>query len=135
MAKFGTVGLAKAKRHMTDLAALLKQRGIPMTIVVYPWPYQLQWDERHSLQSTTWRDWAKEQHVPFVDLSDAFFAEVDSTSVDAVVKRDFLAGDVHWSAQGHGVVERQFVSSYCDLHSDTASVRPPLATAICGARR
>jgi hypothetical protein len=134
MAKFGSAGLANAKKHMSDLAALLKKRGIPMTVVVYPWPHQLAWNERQSLQSTTWRDWAHDQNVGFIDLSPTFFAQVDSTSLGAVIRRDFLAGDVHWSSEGHGVVERQFVLSYCDLHADSASVRPPLATAICGAR-
>lgn len=133
MDKFGRAGLAKARQHMTELATLLKQRGIPMTVVIYPWPYQLQWNDRHSIQSTFWRDWAREQQVGFVDLFPPFFAQVDSTSVDVVTKRFFLDGDVHWSTRGHGFVEQHFVQSYCGEHVRAPSGPPPLATAICRA--
>ena len=133
MDAYGNAGLALAKTHMTELATLLKQRGIPMTVVVYPWSYQLAWNDRHSLQSTVWSNWAREQQVDFVDLFPAFFAQVDSTSLGSVTSRFDLPGDIHWSAGGHAFVEQQLVHSYCGMHARPESGRPPLATAICDA--
>ena len=133
MARYGNAGLSHATTHMSQLAALLSGRNIPLTIVVYPWSYQLEWNDRHSLQSTTWSGWARERHVGFIDLFPAFFAQVDSTSLGSVASRFDLAGDVHWSAGGHAFVEQQFVRSYCGMHSGREAGRPPLATAICDA--
>ena len=136
MSRYGRLGLSRAQVHMSQLAALLKQHGIPLTVVVYPWPYQLQWNDRHSLQSTTWRDWAGEQQVTFVDLFPAFFAQVDSSSLGAVTKRYFLEGDVHWNARGNAFVAEKVVESYCREQRDSSPLaRPPLATAICVAAR
>ena len=135
MDKFGRTGLARGTAHMSQLAAVLRQRGIPMTVVVYPWPYQLQWNDRHSIQSSTWRAWAEAQQVGFVDLFPAFFAQVDSTSVDSVTKRYFMDGDVHWSARGHALVAREFVASYCATQIRMTTVRTPLAQAVCTGTR
>ena len=135
MNKFGRTGLARGAAHMSQLAALLRQRGIPMTVVVYPWIYQLQWNDRHSIQSSTWRAWAEGQQVGFVDLFPAFFSQVDSTSVDAVTTRLFLNGDVHWNVRGHDFVAQQFAASYCAAHGNQPTVRTPLALAICAVSR
>lgn len=130
MASYGTAGLAAARTHMSLLASYLRDKNIPLTIVVYPWPEQLRWGDRNSLQVSVWRDWAANERVGFVELFAPFFAAADSTSVNFVVDRYFLRGDVHWNATGHWLVARTFTNSYCLLPASGVTQRP-LALALC----
>lgn len=92
-------GIARARQNMQELADLLRQRSIPLTIVVYPWPLQLELDDRASRQERIWRDFCSDNCKAFVDLFPAFFAEKDAH--DDWRRRLFIAGDVHPSNAGN----------------------------------
>ncbi len=49
-------GIARALNNMQKLADLLAERGIPLTLVVYPWPQQIFYDDRESHQIAIWRE-------------------------------------------------------------------------------
>jgi hypothetical protein len=49
-------GAARSLEHMQALADLLKRSGIPLTIVVYPWPVQLALPDRDNRQVSLWRN-------------------------------------------------------------------------------
>ena len=104
MNNFGRLGLERADAHMSGLAALLRARGIPVTLVVYPWPQHLLWNDRSSLQVRYWRQWAGRERVAFIELFTPFFAEVDAVGAKAAISRYFIEGDMHWNAAGHGLV-------------------------------
>jgi lysophospholipase L1-like esterase len=89
---------------MTRLAALLRARGIPLTIVVYPWPHQLIWEDRSSVQVTYWRDWAAREQTGFIELFTTFFAEADAMGTSEALARYFIEDDIHWTADGHRLV-------------------------------
>lgn len=113
MDRFGQDGLGRADEHMTRLAALLRAHRIPLTVAVYPWPHQIRWDDRSSVQVRHWSRWAEREEVRFIDLFVPFFAEVDLLGTTETIGRNFLSGDVHWAASGHRLVAetvvRQFV--------------------------
>ena len=67
MDRYGRDGLRRADEQMTRLAALLRARGIPLMIVVYPWPQQSLWNDRSSLQVSYWRRWAERERVGFIE--------------------------------------------------------------------
>ena len=104
MRRYGRDGLSRASEHMTRLAELLRRRGIPLTVAVYPWPQQLLWDDRDSLQVRHWREWAAREGAGFIDLFETFFDAVDAQGRDDVIRQYFIAGDTHWSAPGHRLV-------------------------------
>lgn len=115
MRRYGRDGLARADEHMTRLAGLLRLRGIALTVVVYPWPQQLQWNDRVSRQAGYWRAWAAREQAGFIDLFEVFFNEVDALGTAETIRRHFIPGDMHWNASGHrlvaGVVERHLASA------------------------
>ena len=129
---YGDSGLAAAQKHMSMLAAFLRSRDIPLTIVVYPWKYQLAWNDRHSLQSATWRRWAANERTRFIDLFPPFFALADSGGFAFATGALTIPGDVHWNARGHAFVEQEFRQRYC-----ASGVTPgaALARGICAAAR
>ena len=134
MGVYGTVGIARAREHMSRLAALLRTKRIPLAVVVYPWPHQLARNDRRSLQSSIWRGWAAEEGVRFVDLFPAFFAAVDSSSAAKVTDRYFMPGDVHWNERGGAFAEQQFLREYCRAAPiDTNRTRTALSP-LCAAR-
>ena len=98
---YGKAGLREARRHMDGLLTLLRERGIPLTLVVYPWPEQIANDTLDSRQVRYWSEWAKEAQVDWLDLFPTFMA---GDSPEESITRYFVPGDVHFSAEGHRLV-------------------------------
>jgi lysophospholipase L1-like esterase len=98
-------GIARSLQNMRKLADLLKQRGIALTIAVYPWAPQLAHDDRDSRQVAIWRDFCAENCKGFIDLFPAFFAEKDAH--EGWYGRLFIAGDIHFSAAGNRLIFRE----------------------------
>jgi len=88
----------------STFAGLLRRRGIPLTVVVYPWPQQRQWNDRNSLQVRYWREWANRERVEFIKLFGAFFEAVDRLGTAEAIAQHFISGDMHWNASGHRLV-------------------------------
>ena len=95
-------GIARARNNMLALADMLAARHIPLTVVVYPWPPQLDLNDRNSRQSTIWRDFCKTNCRQFIDLFPPFFAFKDAHP--DWYERLFVEGDVHYSAEGNRLV-------------------------------
>jgi lysophospholipase L1-like esterase len=92
-------GIVRSRQNMGKLADLLAQRGIPLTIVVYPWPTYLARNLRENAQVQIWREFCQDRCKAFIDLFPAFFAE--KASHDDWYERLFISGDVHFSAEGN----------------------------------
>jgi hypothetical protein len=94
-------GLRRGGEHMDVLLERLREREIPLSIAVHPWPDQIRRSERESPQLEHWRAWAKERGVGFVDLYAPFMRE---SATESFIAEHFIAGDVHWSHKGHVIV-------------------------------
>jgi lysophospholipase L1-like esterase len=98
-------GIKRSIQNMQKLADLLAQHHIPLTIVVYPWPTQLTFNDRDSRQVKIWRDFCAKNCKAFIDLFPAFFAIKDADK--DWYKRLFIPGDYHFSADGNAVFYRE----------------------------
>lgn len=94
-------GLTSCELHLSALRALCHARGLELTLVVYPAPAQLQARERDSPHVRRWREWCAREQVGFVDLFPAF---LDAGAPADIYRALFIAGDVHWNAEGHRLV-------------------------------
>lgn len=99
--EWGERGLGLAKASMAKLTALCQRHGISVTLVVYPWPAQIEQRDLECRQVTAWRAFAQEQGVAFLDLFPLF---INGVPAEDVVAAHFIAGDCHWNAAGHAVV-------------------------------
>jgi hypothetical protein len=95
-------GIVRSVKNMQALADLLRQKGIPLTIVVYPWPVQLALNDRASRQVSLWRKFCATSCKAFIDTSPAFFAEARAHA--DWYERLFIKGDNHYSAGGHRIM-------------------------------
>src|SRR5205823_580784 len=71
-------GISRALQNMQKLADLLAAHGIPLTVVVYPWPNLLFYEDHDSRQISIWRAFCIEHCRAFINLFPAFFAEKDA---------------------------------------------------------
>ncbi len=92
-------GIARARSNMQRLADLLLAHRIPLTVVVYPWPLQLELNDRTSRQSAIWREFCAKNCKSFIDLFPLFFAFKDAHA--DWYERLFIQGDFHYSAEGN----------------------------------
>jgi hypothetical protein len=92
-------GIARSLENMGKLSDLLASRGIPLTIVVYPWAQQIAQDDRDSRQEKLWRDFCPGRCKAFIDLFPVFFAAADQDK--DWYEHLYILGDDHYSAAGN----------------------------------
>ena len=109
MREYGQEGLDLASRHMDELLATLRRHDVSLTLAVYPWPDQVLIGDLDSAQARYWRGWTSARGVGFIDYFPAF---VDRARPREAVRRYFIPGDIHWSAEGHRAVAEGFLASY-----------------------
>jgi hypothetical protein len=68
-------GLRRGSEQMDALLLLLRERGIPLTVAVHPWPDQIRRAGSDARQVSHWRSWTAEHGVDFIDLFAAFMRE------------------------------------------------------------
>jgi hypothetical protein len=106
--RWGQRGLELGASNLERLVELCRARGIDVTLVVYPWPAQIQRREIDSLQARFWRSFAEAHRVRFVNLFPSFVPDRPD-QVPEVLRRYFIAGDVHWNEAGHALVSEQLL--------------------------
>lgn len=93
-------GIRRSRMNMEALAALLREHDIALSVAVYPWPFQLIYNDRNSRQIELWRDFcAKQGCKRFIDLFPVVFAERDARG--DWYERNFIPGDIHYSVEGN----------------------------------
>jgi hypothetical protein len=94
--------IERSIENMGKLSDLLASRGIPLTIVVYPWAQQIAQNDRDSRQVRIWRDFCKTRCKAFIDLFPAYFAIADRDK--NWYEQYFIIGDDHYSVAGNRVL-------------------------------
>ena len=94
-------GLARTKSEMTLLAQELKKLGVPLTLVVYPWPQQVKAGTRPSRCEREWSRWAQENNAQFISLFPVF---VNQEPAEQVIRKCYWKNDAHWNEEGHRLV-------------------------------
>ena len=100
-------GIAKEKRKMDLLWQELAKRNIPISVVVYPWPATLIYDNLDSREVRIWRDWCGGKCKRFITAFPEFFAVKEQCPKSAPgcwYLEDYVFGDIHLSAEGNAIV-------------------------------
>jgi hypothetical protein len=114
---YGRLGLSRARANMDRLVAVARRQGIPVVVVVYPWPDQIAERDLNSLQVSFWTAWARDRGVTLIDLFPAFVGGEDPL---ATIRQNFMAYDYHWNAAGHRIVAEGILKSGSLPLSDAA---------------
>lgn len=104
-------GINKERLYMDRFNTLLQSRGIKLSVAVYPWPDQLDFDSERSRQVTIWEDWCKQNRCAhFINHFPDFF-EFKSQHADWR-QNLFFEGDVHYSERGNALVAGRLISTF-----------------------
>jgi len=98
-------GIAKLQKTLSELAGYLREKGIPMTLVVYPWQNYPRPAQGETRMQSIWKAWAAREKVDYLDLFPVF-AGCDPIS------DWFIAGDCHWNARGHALVAKTLMENW-----------------------
>jgi hypothetical protein len=109
--EFGKLGVEYNIKHMDMLHAMLKERNIPLTVVVYPWPTQIFHKDLNSRHATTWKTWTDRKQVQFINLFPDFVTDDDKTNTETIL-RYFFMHDYHWNALGSKKIADAFTDRF-----------------------
>jgi hypothetical protein len=107
-------GIAKERAKMALLWQELAKRGIPLSVVVYPWPAQVINDTSDSRQVRVWREWCGGRCKRFVSLFPAFLAVREAcpkSEPGCWYLSQFTFGDVHYNSGGNALVANAVIES------------------------
>jgi lysophospholipase L1-like esterase len=102
-----SAGIEKLKKNIGDLADFLRVRNIPMTLVIYPWPYHVERKVQESSVERIWAPWCKARGIIFMDLFPEFISAANGQEARQLY---YLQGDCHWNAAGHAKVAAALLS-------------------------
>ncbi len=107
-------GIAKEKAKMTLLWQELKERNIPLSIVIYPHLGQIAHDTADSAQVQIWREWCEGKCKRFINVLPAFFAVKDQcprSEPGCWYPKLFVIRDIHYTAAGNSLVADEVIKS------------------------
>ena len=107
-------GLNKSLKVMTELSTLLKNRGITLSIGVYPWPAQILYDTKDSKQVSIWQEFCKTNCHNFYNSFESFFILKKQLGPDRLITDYFLTNDVHHNQKGAEIIAKDFLSKQSD---------------------
>jgi lysophospholipase L1-like esterase len=93
-------GLDIVSANLDKAVSLCREWACEFTLVVYPWPAQVDAGDRDSIQVSFWRKWASERGVGFINAFEPFFNEPKQDAL----RKYFITGDIHFTAAGHRLV-------------------------------
>lgn len=104
--EYAEKGMEIADREMTKLNDFLSERGIGLTIAVYPLPDQIVQKDLDSKHVRFWRDWSARNKVKFINLFPAF---IDGRDPKEVHREYFIPYNFHFNERGHELIARKFI--------------------------
>jgi len=120
---YGKKGLGRMKKYMDKLDDLLKKNNIKLTVAVYPWPQQIQYDTVNSRQVTFWEKWCKQHQAQFLNYFPSFLTGQTKQEKEEIIDRYFIKKDVHWNEQGHQKIAEEFLERYSANEFDTSTAK------------
>jgi len=97
---------------MTQLYNLLNEKGIDMSVAIYPWPQQLQNDSVNSIHVKYWENFCKNKCKNFINFFPVFFNEMGETSFLNVYKKYYFWNDVHFNKKGHQLIADYLIKQF-----------------------
>jgi len=94
---------------MSKLHRLLDERDISLTIVVYPWPQQLENDVEDSKHVLMWREFCKEKCSNFINLFPLFFESKRKNGYLKTYKKYYWWNDIHFNKEGNKVMASELM--------------------------
>ena len=93
--------LALGQQNIASLNDFCKSRGISLSLSVHPWQDQILKGDTSNIFVESWRDFAHENEIRFVNLYPVF---IDHTNPVVTASQCYIPHDNHWNERGHARV-------------------------------
>ena len=97
---------------MSELYKLLEENNIKLSLAVYPWPQQLEFDNVNSKHVEMWENFCEKKCAKFINFFPFFFQEKVKTSYLDVFKKYYFWNDVHFNAEGNRVIAEKLIKEF-----------------------
>ena len=97
---------------MTELHKLLQKNDIRLSLAVYPWPQQLEFDNVNSIHVKMWENFCKKKCYKFINFFPFFFEEKKKTSFLDVYKKYYFWNDVHFNDEGNRIIAEKLLREF-----------------------
>ena len=97
---------------MNKLYELLEKNNIKLSLAVYPWPQQLEFNDENSKHVKMWENFCKKKCTKFINFFPFFFEEKRKTSYIDVFKKYYFWNDVHFNAEGNKVIAERLIKEF-----------------------
>ena len=101
-------GIKKSLNVMDELYKLLKKNGISLSVGIYPWPGQIFYDSKDSLQVKIWENFCQLRCKGFYNNFPVFFDSVDKLGKIETYYKYFIYRDVHFNRNGNELIAENF---------------------------
>lgn len=109
----GELGKKRMIKYMGKLKTLCDQNGILLTVVIYPWPSQIWYEDLNSRHVKIWYDWCTEKDVKLINLF-PFFIKPDASESERLqsMNKYYVPYDLHFNRAGNELVAKEFLKNY-----------------------
>ncbi len=97
---------------MNQLHELLNKNNIKLSLAVYPWPQQIEFDVVNSKHVKMWREFCELKCFKFIDFFPFFFNEKEKSSFLEVYKKYYFWNDVHFNAEGNKIIADRLIKDF-----------------------
>ena len=97
---------------ITKLFTILEENQIKLSLVVYPWPQQLQYDKQNSKHVEMWKNFCEGKCHKFINFFPYFFDEKEKKSFLEVYKKYYFWNDVHFNAEGNRAIAKKLIKEF-----------------------
>ena len=97
---------------ISKLFELLRENQIKLSLAVYPWPQQLQYDKINSKHVKMWQSFCEGKCHKFINFFPYFFEEKEKTSFLEVYRKYYFWNDVHFNAEGNEIIAQKLLKEF-----------------------
>ena len=110
-------GIDKSIHYMERLYQLLHDKGIKLSVGVYPWPAQLvemSESDAVNLQSQIWQNFCQNKCEYFIDVFPKFRDLVGQSGAKQTYKDYYIDGDVHFNEAGNRIIYEALLETFAE---------------------
>lgn len=111
--EYGVIGKKRMINYMDKLVKLTEENNIILTVVIYPWPSQIWYEDLNSIHVQIWQDWCANNNVRFINLFPSFI-EVNKSKEQKleIISKYFTPYDLHLNKEGNKLIADEFLKQY-----------------------
>ena len=111
--EYGKEGVALMIRYMDKLYEFCKVNNINLSVMVYPWPSQIWYEDLNSRQVKIWKNWALGKNIKVFNLF-PYFVKSNITELEKlkILNKYYLTSDCHFNKNGNRILANEFLKNY-----------------------